>query len=90
MTATDNFIEAARTQRPKCRSPIANFIPKHSPWVDYEQDEAPSTRDAELLCEGCPLKDLCYEMAVENGEEHGIWGGVRFDPKPRKRRRKNG
>ena len=34
--------------------------------------------DAEQLCHGCPLIKECYEFAVANKEEYGIWGGINF------------
>lgn len=30
------------------------------------------------LCEMCPVKRQCYDTAVANYEQHGIWGGVDF------------
>ena len=39
----------------------------------------PLTEDeCEELCADCPLLKLCYDFAVANGEEHGIWGGINF------------
>lgn len=37
-----------------------------------------SIDETEALCAGCPLLKLCYDFAVANEEEHGIWGGVDF------------
>lgn len=34
--------------------------------------------ECEELCYGCPLIKECYEFAVANEEQHGIWGGVNF------------
>jgi hypothetical protein len=61
-------------------------------YMDYDgkgfEDEdgkgiiAPLTDDqAEGLCHGCPLLKLCYDFAVANEEEYGIWGGIIFDKK---------
>jgi hypothetical protein len=33
---------------------------------------------AELLCHGCPLLKQCYDFAVANDEQYGIWGGIDF------------
>lgn len=32
----------------------------------------------EELCTDCPLLKLCYDFAVLNEEEHGVWGGINF------------
>jgi hypothetical protein len=37
--------------------------------------------ECEALCYGCPLLKQCYDFAVANNEQHGIWGGVDFTPK---------
>jgi hypothetical protein len=33
----------------------------------------------EEMCYGCPLIKLCYDFAVANDEQQGVWGGVNFD-----------
>jgi WhiB family redox-sensing transcriptional regulator len=35
-----------------------------------------SARPAKLICSECPVSTLCLEYALENGEKHGIWGGL--------------
>lgn len=35
-----------------------------------------SARPAKLICSECPVATLCLEYALENGEKHGIWGGL--------------
>jgi hypothetical protein len=58
-------------------------------YVDYdgygfEDDEGrsykmPLTDDqAEELCFGCPLIKLCYDFAVAQEVNFGIWGGINF------------
>lgn len=34
------------------------------------------TAAAKAICNGCPVKDVCLEVAVANGEKFGIWGGL--------------
>ena len=34
--------------------------------------------EAKAICAGCPVRAECYALAVANGEECGIWGGVDF------------
>ncbi len=40
------------------------------------------------LCEVCPVKQECYQYAVNNDEKFGIWGGVSFDATDRRKRRR--
>jgi WhiB family redox-sensing transcriptional regulator len=30
---------------------------------------------AKRICAGCPVRVLCLNYALDNGEQHGIWGG---------------
>jgi hypothetical protein len=53
----------------------------------FEDDEgrsiiAPLTdAQAEDACYGCPLLKQCFDFAVANDEQFGIWGGIIFDKK---------
>lgn len=40
-----------------------------------------SEDDCEALCFGCPLLKQCYDFAIANGEDNGIWGGIDFSRK---------
>lgn len=42
-----------------------------------------STRQAKLICQGCPVREQCLEWAMATGEPDGIWGGT----SPRERRK---
>lgn len=33
-------------------------------------------RRAKSVCEGCPVREDCLEWALDNDEQHGIWGGM--------------
>ena len=52
--------------------------------LGFEDEEGralykPLTVDqVELLCHGCPLLKQCYDFAVANDEQFGIWGGIDF------------
>jgi WhiB family redox-sensing transcriptional regulator len=35
-----------------------------------------STRDAKMVCLGCPVQDQCLQYALDNQERFGIWGGL--------------
>jgi hypothetical protein len=41
-----------------------------------------SPDEAEVLCYGCPLLKQCYDFAVANSEQYGIWGGINFSITP--------
>jgi hypothetical protein len=46
---------------------------------DGKGDARPLTEDeCEQLCTDCPLLKLCYDFAVANEEQHGVWGGINF------------
>lgn len=32
--------------------------------------------EAKKVCAGCPVRELCLEMALERGEKYGVWGGL--------------
>ncbi len=38
-----------------------------------------SAAEAELMCYGCPLIKQCYDFAVAQEVNAGIWGGLHFD-----------
>lgn len=46
-------------------------------WVDYSTKM--SWYEAEELCHGCPLIKACYDFAVAQEVNAGIWGGIHFD-----------
>jgi len=48
---------------------------------DYWKKASLSIDDCESLCYGCPLLKQCYDFAVVNGEQYGVWGGVNFSEK---------
>lgn len=35
-----------------------------------------STREAKMICRGCPVQGECMEYALVNREKFGIWGGL--------------
>lgn len=45
---------------------------------------------AKKVCAGCPVKQDCFDYAVSNNEEFGIWGGVDFSTRKYTRRIKQG
>ncbi|MFJ2061093.1 WhiB family transcriptional regulator [Streptomyces sp. NPDC087908] len=53
-----------------------------SPGVDPDIFFAPPDgrknwdKAAKLLCRVCPVKKDCLITAIEDGEMHGVWGGL--------------
>ena len=45
---------------------------------DYTDTEPPSDDECEALCFGCPAIRECYNFALDNDEEYGVWGGIIF------------
>lgn len=44
----------------------------------WTSDDALERQEAAQLCITCPLIDQCRAFAVDNREEHGVWGGKDF------------
>lgn len=66
----DNLQQGLRENRVPCAG-------EPNAWADnsilYSAD------DAELMCNGCPLLKACYDFAVAQEVNAGIWGGIHFD-----------
>lgn len=37
-----------------------------------------SIAKAKIICNTCPVKQKCLDLAIEQKEVHGVWGGVDF------------
>lgn len=48
------------------------------PYLYIDNPYKVSEDQAEELCHKCPLIKDCYEFAIANDEQYGIWGGVNF------------
>lgn len=33
-------------------------------------------RAAKAVCQGCPVREVCLEIALTTHQEHGVWGGL--------------
>lgn len=44
-------------------------------------------KEAKKACAGCPYLTACFEYAISNPEEQGIWGGTTEFERRRMRRR---
>lgn len=73
------FELAVEEVKPKC---VTGEFP--SPWTDWSssedpettEGERPSVEDARLLCDGCPVADLCLPWALASRKSHGVYGGI--------------
>jgi WhiB family redox-sensing transcriptional regulator len=45
------------------------------------------TNRAKRLCAECPVSAACLRWAVEEGVDHGVWGGLTEDERRRIKRR---
>ncbi len=41
-----------------------------------EKNDSVSGSKAKSVCIRCPVRVKCLQVALENGEEFGIWGGL--------------
>lgn len=41
--------------------------------------------EAIAICEQCPVRQECFDFAIENQEEFGVWGGRDFNKKSTER-----
>lgn len=42
-------------------------------WFPHEGHTAP---DAKRICRRCPVRLQCLQLALDNDEQYGIWGGL--------------
>lgn len=47
----------------------------HHLFFSQRADELAAAQD---VCHGCPVRIRCLELALEEGLEYGVWGGVIF------------
>lgn len=57
-----------RGQDPELFFPVGNTGP-----AMYQIEEAKS------VCRKCEVREQCLEWALENGQDHGVWGGMSED-----------
>ena len=49
------------------------------PEINGDTPKQLTADQGEELCAGCPILKQCYDFAVANDEQHGLWGGIVFD-----------
>lgn len=73
-------------RRARCRNvdPELFFSP------DGEQGRRRDAREAAAVgvCTGCPVRAACLQWALDNRQEHGVWGGLTEAQRKAERRRR--
>lgn len=39
-------------------------------------DTAQARRQARHICQSCPVRHECIQLALDTGQEYGMWGGL--------------
>lgn len=81
--AFDEFNEALKVTVVPCRGREDEFTEYADPRPSRDEPDAalrpmPSAPQAEAMCSGCPLIDLCREYAHADKVDFGVWGGERW------------
>ncbi len=53
--------------------------------ASYQEERQPQVQEAVAICEACPVRTPCLQLALDNDERWGIFGGL--TPSQRKRLR---
>jgi hypothetical protein len=59
-----------------CESFPELFFPEDIPEPELRHS---ATVLAKAMCDGCVIKEKCFEYALETDQRHGIWGGTSPD-----------
>lgn len=68
-------------QQAACRNVNPNLMFPN----DWDEDGIAA---AKALCRACPVQDQCLTFALDNREDHGIWGGATERERSKIRRRR--
>ena len=49
---------------------------RNAPGTNFYPDTEAEARPAKRVCAGCPVRRVCLETALRNGERYGVWGGL--------------
>jgi WhiB family redox-sensing transcriptional regulator len=58
------------------------------PAIFFPSDSI-GVRVAQTICAECPVKAECLEYALDDGVDHGVWGGTSERERRRIRRRRS-
>jgi len=86
-----NYLDIIDTLAPQWHAKAACH-PENGHWPDIWFPEARGSvsrpiraADAVNICRQCPVRTECLRTAIENGETSGVWGGVDFEGKSKRR-----
>lgn len=51
-------------------------------------EKGESSRNAKMICQSCPCRDMCLEDALEHDEQFGVWGGLSYPERRRLQRQR--
>jgi hypothetical protein len=79
-TALPAWVELCAAQDDNPSYPCSSNPFFYMDYDNWDEDKAIvlQQEDADALCYGCPIIKQCYEFAIANSEQHGVWGGVLF------------
>ena len=60
----------------RCRGETALFFAHRPNSIRPSKAMRQRIANAKALCRVCPVANLCLDFALDNNEEHGIWGGL--------------
>lgn len=75
-------------QRSELRTYLSSALLRwHEPWMAeaicaqtdpeaFYPEKGEATADAKRICQGCPVRQVCLEYAMEHKELFGVWGGL--------------
>lgn len=55
-------------------------------WFPHPGQVSTESRAVVDVCRGCPVRLDCLQFALDNGEQHGIWGGLTVTERDQLRR----
>ena len=71
---------------------VADASCVNEPWPElfFDEENRDSVTQAKAICASCPVIMECRQKALDEGEPHGVWGGLtteeRYKLKSRQRR----
>ena len=66
-------VESFDKRKCKGKNPNMWFAPPENDTLTQLYDYS---REAKQLCDSCPIRLDCFDTAIDNSEEYGIWGGI--------------
>jgi len=77
------FLRSVVAEEPECQLFPDVFFPEG--WAESEK----AFKIAKEFCRRCPIQVECAMYAINNNEQHGVWGGLTPGDRQRARKRLN-